>query len=56
MTKEQRKNLERLLRQAQNKQEVYWDSLRTLETALGFDLDDVAELSQYTVDDLLELR
>lgn len=39
---------------AKEAQTAYWDALRDLETELGCDLDDVGDLSGYTVQDLIQ--
>lgn len=46
------KQKEKALERAAKAQTRYWDALGDLEAALGFDLDDIGELSGYSVEDL----
>lgn len=47
---------DRLLRIAAETQTAYWNALRELERAIGFEIDDPGDLREATVDELMQRR
>lgn len=47
---------EQLLAEVVEKQHAFWDAVRALEQALGFDLDDSTDFDNQTIESLIETK